>query len=94
MQLSIVADCLAVLKHFESATRQISGQKHISGSIVIRLTSCINTAMQKVIVKSPLAARLKDELQKQVDKRLNPLEKHFFVAAATIIDPRFKKKIF
>ncbi|CAH1110833.1 unnamed protein product [Psylliodes chrysocephalus] len=47
--------------------------------------------MQKIVVSNKLSQMFKTELEKQIEKRLIPLEKNTLLAASTMVDPRFKK---
>lgn len=90
-ELELVAECIQILKPFEVATKDISGEKYISGSLVIPLTNCLRTSLEKINLTSLISNRLKVELEKQIEKRLSPMEKNALLASATILDPRFKK---
>lgn len=90
-ELAIIEECLLLLKPFESATRDISGETYVSGSIVIPLINCIKTCLQRINVSQEICRKFKIELSMQVSKRLDPLEKNYLLGTATILDPRFKK---
>lgn len=90
-ELGLVEECLLLLRPFESATKDVSGEKYVSGSFVIPLINCIKTALQRINVVNDETQKLKEELYKQVEKRLDPQEKNVLLAAATILDPRFKR---
>lgn len=91
VELSVIEECLQLLKPFELATRDISGEKYISGSLVIPLSNCIKKSLGKVSVTNELAQNLQDQLNQQIEKRFAPQEKNAILGAATMLDPRFKK---
>ncbi|XP_030768182.1 zinc finger BED domain-containing protein 1-like isoform X2 [Sitophilus oryzae] len=90
-ELSIIEECLQLLAPFESATKTISGEKYLSGSLVIPLINCLNLSLQRIIVSHDLSQKLKEELSQQIERRLRPQEKNILLGVATMLDPRFKK---
>lgn len=90
-ELSIIGDCLEILRPFELATKDISGEKYVSGSLVIPLIYCVSKSLRQNIASTEPSRSLKSELLKQMDNRLAPLEKNILLGAGTILDPRFKK---
>ncbi|XP_046388778.1 zinc finger BED domain-containing protein 4-like [Ischnura elegans] len=90
-ELDIMGDVVEVLAPFEASTKQISGDKYISGNLVIPMCNCICIALSKINVNNSVAGELLQKLREQIKKRLDPLEENPLLAAATILDPRFKK---
>lgn len=90
-ELAIAEECLTLLRPFKAATKEISGEKYVSGSLVIPLINCITTSLSRTCVSSKIAHDLKKSLEAQVQKRFTPMEKITLIAIATILDPRFKK---
>lgn len=86
-----IEEVLQLLVPFESATNDISGDKYIGGSLVIPLINCLRTSLSRIKPSNKLSTLLKTELERQMEKKLDPLEKNPLLAAATILDPRFKK---
>jgi len=90
-EMEIIKECIILLKPFESATKDISGDKYVSASLVIPLANCIKTAFERIKLSNSLIILLQSELKKQIENRLNQLEASLFLSAATILGPRFKK---
>ncbi|XP_063931343.1 zinc finger BED domain-containing protein 4-like [Zophobas morio] len=90
-ELAIIDECLKLLGPFEDATKNISGEKYVSGSLVIPMTNCIKTSLHRINVSNPFAKNLKKELEAQIEKKLDPLETNILLSIATIVDPRFKR---
>ncbi|XP_039308580.1 E3 SUMO-protein ligase ZBED1-like isoform X4 [Solenopsis invicta] len=91
LELAIIEECLLLLRPFEAATKDISGEKYISGSLVIPLVHCVKTSLQRINVTNEITQKLKEELYKQTEKRLDSYEKNLLLSVATILDPRFKR---
>lgn len=92
-ELGVIEEVLMLLRPFEAATKTISGEKYVSGSLVIPLINCVKTSLQRISITNTnvLCQSLKKELTTQIEKRLDPLEKNTLLSTATILDPRFKR---
>lgn len=91
MEVDIVRDCIVVLKPFEAATKEISGEKYVTASMVIPIVNCVRGQLRKTLPESETAKQLKSQLEEKMHRRMADLEKVELLAIATVLDPRFKK---
>ncbi|KAL7638707.1 UNVERIFIED_CONTAM: hypothetical protein RMT77_010240 [Armadillidium vulgare] len=90
-ELLAIQEAIELLKPFESATKELSGEKYLTASMVIPMCNCLRKKMDKINPKSSAILMLKQTLCSQINERLGVLEKNELLAAATILDLRFKK---
>lgn len=90
-EIATTDECLQLLKPFQAATKDISGDKYVSGSLIIPLINCLETSFDRIPITNPMVKLIQEELKAQMEKRLTPLESNTLLSAATILDPRFKK---
>lgn len=90
-EIATIEKCLQLLRPFEAVTKDISGEKYISGSLVIPLANCLRTSSDRICISNAEVELIQKELKIQMVKRLTPLESNTLLTAATILDPRFKK---
>ena len=86
-------EAIQVLNPFEAATRELSGEKHVSVSKVIPLSRNLQhliSGMSTVV----LTKQMQDSLVTSLRRRFLSVETVHACAAATILDPRFKKLAF
>lgn len=91
MEVDIVRDYITVLKPFEAATKEISGEKYVTASMVIPIVNCVRGQLRKTTPESGTARVLKSRLEEKMNGRVSDLEKRELLAVATVLDPRFKK---
>ena len=89
-EVAIMSDAVNLLKHFESATREISADKYLSISKVIPLAR----SLQRITTSSTSTRPLKKELIVSMAKRFTNIEQIYALAVSTLLDPRFKKLAF
>ncbi|KAG0718172.1 Zinc finger BED domain-containing protein 1 [Chionoecetes opilio] len=93
-ELAVANYLVAVLGPFDKATKEISGEKYVTASIVLPMVNCLRTAVAEgssvsegdVVPLTDISA----ELLQEIDKRLVILENNSLLASATVLDPRFK----
>lgn len=92
----ICADLCRVLRPFEEVTRRISGEKYVSASQVIFLTTGLNEVCKKLIVKPfhVCALRVANDLKNGIEKRFDIIEKSKTIGTCSFLDPRFKTHVF
>lgn len=97
-ELLAIRNTVAVLSTFEEVTREMSGEKFTSFSKVIPLVRGIqdwmNTSHDGETLDIYRTFPLGLELLKQMGRRFCSVESIFFLSAATLLDPRFKKIAF
>lgn len=84
------------MKPFEEATKQVSGDKYVTVSIIIPIVVGIQTNLQNVCtgLTCNIAKYLHSKLIASVIKRLFSNETRTVPRVATLLDPRFKKHAF
>ena len=82
-----ISGCLKVLKPFWEATKNISGDKYVSISMIIPLVKLLQQNVRQHLVTIPLAAIISTELT----SRFSPIQGAFVTACKTLPDPCFKK---
>ncbi|KAI5695845.1 hypothetical protein M8J76_001754 [Diaphorina citri] len=87
----VVVDIIALLKPLEAMTRQSSGDKYSRLSQILPMIRCGEEKLKGVICKSMEGSALQEKIQSEYNKRFKGIEKNHLVAAATIMDPRFKQ---
>ena len=84
-------EVIRILKPFEEATTEMSGEVHVSVSKIIPLTR----NLQHIVAGSPSRTlQLADSLLTSLRRRFLGVENLHVCAAATLLDPRFKKLAF
>ncbi|MPC39625.1 Zinc finger BED domain-containing protein 1 [Portunus trituberculatus] len=89
-ELAVVTDLVTVLRPFERATREVSGDKFITASKILPIVNCLQRAVANASFVSEDAMALNDALLDQIGQKLLPLEDNNLLASATVMDPRFK----
>lgn len=97
-ELEILTKAVTVLEPFEEVTREMSAEKLTSVSKIIPIVRGLQDYMhssedmeiQQLYRTFPLGR----ELQHQMTCRFQLMEGNFFLGAATMLDPRFKKVTF
>ena len=78
---------VAVLKHFETATREMSADQYFTVSKIIPIAR----SLQQLTTGARTTASLSDDLCLQMRRRFLNMESHHVLSASTLLDPRFKK---
>jgi len=91
-QWSLLERVLAILTPIECATRDVSGEKS-SASDVIPMVVAIKRALQNVTDDSGVQTT-KAELVRDISARFRDVAKEPMYAVATLVDPRYRAKLF
>ena len=83
--IDVMKEAVKVLKPFEAATREMSADTYISVSKVIPLAR----SLQRLTAGGSF--NLSKALTAQMNRRFTNMESNFLLAAAALIDPRYKK---
>lgn len=88
----ICNELCVVLGPFEEVTKQISGGKYITGSLVIPLSNGLKSVCEQLDKEmfSTTTKRVVSALLSGIDTRLGNMEYSKTLALATLLDPRFK----
>ena len=85
---SLLEDTVTMLRQFEQVTREVSGEKYVSASKIIP----ISKGLQQVVCAT--SSSLSEAPVVQMRSRFLGMEENIIIAAATLLDPRFKKLAF
>lgn len=96
MEWLLLAELTKILQPFDQATETISGEKYMTGSLVIVMTRCLLTACDKFIAE-PLYEATKDvvyRLRTGLVTRFGLIERSRIFSICTFLDPRYKLSVF
>lgn len=80
-----------LLKPFEYATTEISGQQYVTISKIIPMVNCLLVHVKDFDCNvSPSIIAVKKTLDAEMKKRFGQIEQHSRLAISTLLDPRFK----
>lgn len=89
-EIDVAKEMLLVLRPMEVVTRELCGQKYVTGSTVIPLINCLIKKTDSIDLTHPTALSLKKAMLENLDKRFGRMEERSLLSVATILDPRFK----
>lgn len=82
---------VVLLKPFEYATTEMSGQQYVTISKIIPMVNCLLVHLKDFDSNiSPAIIAVKTTLDAEMKKRFGLIEQHSRLAIATLLDPRFK----
>lgn len=90
-ELEVICSILPVLKLLKDVTVEFSGSFYVTGSGIIPAINCFIYALNSVELRNTIAAKLKQNILINIEKRFGALEENQNLAIATLLDPRFKK---
>ncbi|KAK3929562.1 E3 SUMO-protein ligase ZBED1 [Frankliniella fusca] len=93
-ELEVLREVRDLLKPLEEATRLVCVGKSVSLGYVIPLVSGLKQKISKFEAATAVGFNLEQELLAQIDKQFQGIELLRAYAAATMLDPRFKKWAF
>lgn len=79
-----------LLKPFEFATTEISGEKYVTMSKIIPMVHCLKNRLENYESNDANILAVRDCLLSAVEKRFGKAEQNSRIAISTILDPRFK----
>jgi len=89
-ELFSAKEVMNLLKPFEAATKELSGQNYVTGSKIIPLMHCLAKKIDPITVTSVVSSNLKENLINNLKTRFGRVEYLEILSIATILDPRFK----
>ncbi|KAK3911564.1 Zinc finger BED domain-containing protein 4 [Frankliniella fusca] len=93
-ELEALREVKALLKPLANVTAEVSTEKTVSISKVIPLTNFIKTKANEFYATTSIGKRVKKILCDGMDQKFANIERNPLYAAATLVDPRFKKVAF
>ncbi|XP_017475565.1 PREDICTED: zinc finger BED domain-containing protein 4-like [Rhagoletis zephyria] len=97
LELKTIEEILDVLKPFEIATKEISGENFVTVSKVIPIVKTLRAQMRNEMLKnasSDLVLKMKTLLNNQLTTRFKNIEDNHILALSCVLDPRFKNIAF
>ncbi|XP_057332079.1 uncharacterized protein LOC130671946 [Microplitis mediator] len=94
LQLNVLRDLIALLGPFKEATEEISGANYVTSSLATPVSNLLRQVTDQTNPSTTLGETVKEALLKKIDKKLIPFHNNTFFSAATILDPRFKRRHF
>lgn len=73
-EIDIAKEMLLVLKPMEVSTRELCGQKYVTGSTVILLINCLIKKTESIDLTHSTALTLKRTMLENLDKRFGKME--------------------
>ncbi|CAK1604356.1 unnamed protein product [Parnassius mnemosyne] len=92
----LLSDLIKILQPFHQATETISGEKYMTGSLVIVMTRCLIAASDKLTTE-PILETSKDvlyRLRTGLVTRFGLVERSKTFRTCTFLDPRYKLSVF
>lgn len=89
-EIDLAKETLLVLRPMEVATKELCGQKYVTGSKVIPLINCLIKKTESIKLSNPISLKLKQAMLDNLCKRFGRMEEISLLSVATILDPRFK----
>ncbi|XP_060855185.1 zinc finger BED domain-containing protein 4-like [Metopolophium dirhodum] len=89
-EIDIAREINIVLKPFEVVTKELCGEKYITGSTVIPLIHCLLKKCEKININNSVALQLKSALLENLQRRFGRMEELQNLTISTLLDPRFK----
>ena len=93
-ELSCLKEVIDLLRPFDEATSDISGENYVTASKVLPLIKILNENLEQVTVVCEESVRLKAILKTNLKKRFDNFEQKQVLAIASTLDPRFKNFYF
>lgn len=91
-EIQNLKEIVQLLHPLEKMTTEICGEKYITVSKVIPMLRCVlEQYSSNINPTSSIGRKLKAALHTEFQKRFGQIEKSHILAAATILDPRFKQ---
>lgn len=91
---SFIEDILPLLKVFNDITEVVSAEKTVTISRLMSINDFMLNDVKNVGMKTALGKIFKSLITEQLSKITVELESNVIIAAATVLDPRFKKTHF
>lgn len=89
-EIDIAREINIVLKSFEVVTKELCGEKYITGSTVIPLIHCLLKKCEQININNSVALQLKSALLENLQRRFGRMEELQNLTISTLLDPRFK----
>lgn len=86
-----IEECITVLKPLEIMTTELSAEKYPTVSKIIPLVRGVQINLRNKKPQTTTGSDLQHNILKQINERLGKVELLDIPAAATLLDPRFKK---
>lgn len=89
-EIENIKEMVDILKILEEVTKEISGERYATMSLVIPIISCIKDNLNAMSPTFKIGIELKNALTAEVKRRFEFIEQNFLLSVSTLLDPRFK----
>ncbi|CAH1721458.1 unnamed protein product [Aphis gossypii] len=89
-EIENIKEMVNILRILEKVTKEISGQRYGTMSLVIPIISCIKDNLSAITPTFRIGIELKKVLTDEVKGRFEFIEQNFLLSISTLLDPRFK----
>ncbi|XP_058810124.1 E3 SUMO-protein ligase ZBED1-like [Phymastichus coffea] len=90
-EVEVLSDVLNIMIPIRQIITDLSTEKHATCNLAIPMVNCMVHVLEEYQPSTAIGKSFKDIVLMNVQKRLSYLESTPMLAAATILDPRFKK---
>lgn len=90
-QLQFIKDLINILRPLEVITKEISGEDYVTASKIIPIVSCLTETYNNMKNVTDIGVKTRALIVDSLKKRFGSVEQVHLLAAAIILDPRFKK---
>ncbi|XP_030762679.1 zinc finger BED domain-containing protein 4-like [Sitophilus oryzae] len=90
-EIDLLSEIVEILKPFKQATTEISGSDYLTGSLVLPMISCIESALSTIKPTSEMSKILLKKLEDSLGIRCAPTQTNPLLCNAVLCDPRFKR---
>ncbi|XP_072375154.1 E3 SUMO-protein ligase ZBED1-like [Diabrotica undecimpunctata] len=91
LECDYIGEILNLLRPLEAITKEISGDKYPTCSMIIPLINVLNMQMAKIKPQYSISENLKKNILAECQKRFSNAAHNTTMAVSTLLDPRFKK---
>lgn len=90
-QINILIEILEILSPLEKVTKEICGEKYLTGSKIIPIINCLRIQLENLTPTSKGAIAMRATAIFEINKRFGCIEQIKLLSLATLLDPPFKK---
>ncbi|CAH2100868.1 unnamed protein product [Euphydryas editha] len=93
-ELSVIRDLIILLTPFKQATEEISGDQYVTSSLAIPIANLLQKGLEQMKPSTEFGVAVQKSLLNLCNAKLEPLERHLYLAKATFLEPCLKRIYF